>query len=114
MAREETLYELINIVNGVKTPLLSTNDKKAARQMYQKQFRANGTTPRVFVNGVKLTIAEGDKLFIDANEASPWRGNKPTGEKAKKIAPKYTNNQAKIAEEKTRTNQQQPRGGGRV
>lgn len=114
MAREETLYELVNIASGVSTPLLSTNDKKAARNAYQKQFRANGTTPRVFVNGVKLTIAEGDKLFIDANEASPWRGNKPTGDKAKKAAPKYTNNPAKIAEEKTRASQRQPRGGGRV
>jgi hypothetical protein len=113
MAREETLYELVNIASGISTPLISTNDKKVARNAYQKQFRASGTTPRVFVNGVKLTIAEGDKLFIDANEASPWRGNKPTGAAAKN-APKYTNKQAKIAEEKTRTSQRQPRGGGQV
>ena len=111
---QDTLYELINIANGVQTPLLSTHDKKVARLMYQRHFRSNGTTPRVFVNGVKLTIAEGDKLFIDANDASPWRGNKPTGADAKKTTPKYTNNPAKIAEEKTRTSQRQPRGGGQV
>ena len=103
MAQEKTLYELINIANGVQTLVISTNDKKLARQMYQKQFRSSGTTPRVFVNGVKLTISEGDKLFIDANEASPWRGNKSGIEEGKKTPPKYTDKHAKIAEEKTRT-----------
>ena len=96
---KETVYELINIASGVETSLLKTSVIKEAKSAYQKQFRANGTTPRVYVNGAMLTIAQGDKLFIDANEASPWRGNKPTKDK-----PKYTDTHAKIAEEKTRMN----------
>jgi len=68
----------------------------------------------VFVNGVKLTIHEGDKLFIDANEASPWRGNKSAAAEGKKTPPKYTDQHAKIAEEKTRTSSRQPRRGGQV
>ena len=111
---QDTLYELINIANGVQTPLLSTHDKKVARLMYQRQFRSNGTTPRVFVNGEKLTIAAGDKLFIDANEASPWRGNKAAATEGKKTPPKYTDKHAKIADEKTRTCHEQPRRGGQV
>lgn len=96
---KETEYELINIACGVETTLLKTSVHKAAKSAYQKQYRASGTTPRVIVNGVRLTIAQGDKLFIDSNSASPWRGNKPTKDKTN-----YTDTHAKIAEDKARNN----------
>lgn len=114
MAREKKLYALINIASGVETECLSTTDFTEAQKHYQKCFRTSGTTPRLFVNGKKMTICESDKLF-GLQHSSPWRGNKAVAEEEEQNdTQKFTDKHVKIAAQKKRTSHKQPRGGGQV
>lgn len=114
MAREKKMYSLVHITNGVETESISTTDFSEAQKSYQKCFRTSGTTPRAFINGKKLTICEGDKLF-GLQHSSPWRGNKSGAEEEEpKDTQKFTDKHAKIAEQKKRTSHKQPHRGGQV
>ena len=114
MAREKKLYALINIASGVETECITTTDFTEAQKHYQKCFRTSGTTPRLFVNGKKMTICESDKLF-GLQHSSPWRGNKSvTEEEEPKDTQKFTDKHVKIAAQKKRTSHKQPPRGGQV
>lgn len=118
MAANKKLYALVHICNGKETESINTTDFSLAQKKYQKCFRTSGTTPRVFVNGKKLTICESDKLF-GLQHSSPWRGNKSVAElddepEDEPEEQKYTDKHVKIAQQKKRTSHEQPRGGGRV
>ena len=95
---DKTLYSLVSINNGVEKESLSTTDFALAQREYHNQYRASGVTPRVFVNGIKLRICDGDELFGLANaHSSEKKHADPQNPK-----PKYQNDRQKVAEKKTR------------
>ena len=97
---DKTLYSLVSINNGVEKESLSTTDFDLAQCEYQKQYRASGVTPRVYVNGIKLRICDGDELFGLAGAHADHQNAKP----------RYQNDRQKAAEQKTRMNRRRAHG----
>lgn len=103
---EKTLFSLVCINNGVEKESLTTTDFHLAQREYHKQYRVSGITPRVFVNGIKLRICDGDELFGLANaHSSEGKHAEPQN-----LKQKYQNDRQKAAEQKTRMNRGRPRG----
>ena len=111
-SESKTVYALVNITAGVSSQSLSTTSFREAQKEYHSTYRSCGVTPRVFMDGRKLTIVEGDKLF-GLEGANKWRGkNSPekTGDKKLKFIDQHQN----IAAEKARKAHKRIARGGQL